>query len=61
MDLRFMADQTMHGSGTRLVNSTDGVQLELERDASGSGTVNCYIFIISDSQLNLCGILIEAT
>jgi len=30
VDLRSMADRSMHGSGTRLVNTTDGVQLELE-------------------------------
>ncbi|KAL9955119.1 hypothetical protein ACROYT_G036405 [Oculina patagonica] len=37
IDLRSMADHSMHGSGTRLVNTKDGVQLELERKASGSG------------------------
>ena len=55
IDLRLMADQTMHGSGTRLVNSTDGVQLELERTASGSGNINCQVFVISDAQLNILG------
>jgi len=34
-----MADQEMHGSGTRIVNSTDGVQLEIEQKAKGSGDV----------------------
>jgi len=40
IDLRSMADQTMHGSCARLVNTTDGVQLEIERKTSGSGDVN---------------------
>ena len=53
IDLRSMPRQEMHGSGTRLVNSTDGVQLEIERDANGSGTVNCHVFVIADSQLNI--------
>ena len=53
IDLRSMGNQKMHGSGTRLVNSTDGIQLEIERDGKGSGTVNCHIFIISDSQFNI--------
>jgi len=53
IDLRSMADRTMHGSGTRLVNTTDGVQLELERKASGSGDIYCHIFVISDSQFNI--------
>ena len=30
VDLRSMADRTMHGSGARLVNTTDGVQRELD-------------------------------
>ncbi|KAL9970077.1 hypothetical protein ACROYT_G022399 [Oculina patagonica] len=37
IDLRSMADHSMHESGTRLVNTKDGVQLELERKVSGSG------------------------
>ena len=55
IDLRSLASQEMHGGGTRLVNTTDGVQLEIERDANGSGDVNCHIFIISDSQFNIMG------
>ena len=43
----------MHGSGTKLMNTTDGVQLEIERDAKGSGTVNCHVFMIADSQFNI--------
>ena len=53
IDLRSMSSQEMHGSGTRLVNSADGVQLEIERDAKGTGTVNCHLFVISDSQFNI--------
>ena len=53
IDLRSMASQKMHGSGTRLVNTTDGVQLKIERDGKGTGTVNCHVFVISDSQFNI--------
>ena len=53
IDLCSMASQEMHGSGTRLVNTTDGVQLEIERDDKGSGQVNCHVFVISDSQFNI--------
>ena len=55
IDFRCMADRNMHGSGVRLVNSTDGVQLELERTASGSGTINCQVFVIADAQFNILG------
>ena len=40
IDLRSMADTTLHGNGQRLVNTQDGVQLEIERTASGSGNTN---------------------
>ena len=53
IDLRSMESQEMHGSGIRLVNSTDGVHLEIERYAKGTGPVNCYVFIISDTQFNI--------
>ena len=53
IDMRTMADQSMHGSGKRIVNSTDGVQLEIERKAEGSGDVKCHVFVISDSQFNI--------
>ena len=49
IDLRSMASQEM----TRLVNTTDGVQLEIKRDVKGSGTVNCHVYIISDAQFNI--------
>ena len=53
IDIRCMADRNMHGSCIRLVNSTDGVQLELERTASGSGTINCQVFVIADAHFNI--------
>jgi len=40
IDPHSMASQAMHGSGTLLVNTTDGIQLEIEWNAKGSGTVN---------------------
>ena len=55
IDLRSMADTTLHGNGQRLVNTQDGVQLEIDRTASGSGNIYCNIycniFTISDSQM----------
>ena len=60
IDLRSMADTNMHGNGQRLVNTQDGVQLEIERTASGSGTTNCHIFTVSDAQMNIMGQQLES-
>ena len=60
IDLRSMADTTMHGNGQRLVNTQDGVQLEIERTASGSGSTHCQNFTVSDSQMNIMGRQLES-
>ena len=60
IDLRSMADQAMHGSGTRLVSSKDGVQLELEQNASGSDEEKCHVFVISDSKMGILGQQLES-
>ena len=60
IDLRSMASQEIHGSGTRIVNSKDGVQLEIERKNSGSGDVKCHVYIISDFQFNIMGQQLES-
>ena len=60
VDLRSMADTTLHGNGQRLVNTQDGVQLEIERTASGSSRNNCHIFTISESQMNIMGRQLES-
>ena len=43
----------LHGNGVRLVNAKDGIHLEIERVASGSGEVKCHIYTISDSQMSI--------
>ena len=55
IDLRSMADTTMHGSAQRLVNTQNGVQLAIDRTASGSGFTYCHIFTVSDAQMNIMG------
>ena len=53
VDLRSMRENELRGSGMRLVNTTEGVQLAINRTASGSGNVKCHIFILSDALFNL--------
>ena len=60
IDLRSFTDTTMHGNGQRLVNTQDGVQLEITRTASGSGTAFCHIFTISDAQMNIMSKQLES-
>lgn len=52
VDLRSKKYNSLHGSGKILVNTEDGAPLEINRRATGSGKVNCHIFILSDAQFN---------
>ena len=52
IDLRSMSSQKMHGSRTRLVNTTDRVKLEIHSN-TGKGPFNCHVFVISDTQFNI--------
>ena len=60
IDLRSMADTTMHGNGQRLFDTQNGVQLEIDRKASGSGTTHCHIFTVSDLQMNIISQQLES-
>ena len=53
IDLRSMASHEKHGSGTLLQDYKGGITLAIELDAEGSGTVNCYIYVIADGQFNI--------
>jgi len=55
-----MADRSMHGSSTCLVNITDIIQLEIECTVRGLGMVNCEAFVISNSQFNIQGRQLES-
>ena len=53
IDLCSMENHALYCSGTSLANTKDAFQLELEREANGSGNVNCHVFVISDAQMNI--------
>ena len=44
IDLRSFADEEAQGNGTRIVNTSGGIQLQIERKGTGLGTMNCHIF-----------------
>jgi hypothetical protein len=58
LDLRTTEDNNIHGSGYRLVNTKDGIQMQLTLNNSSNDhikgdTFNVYIFVIADAQLNI--------
>ena len=53
IDLESMEKNDLHGSGMRLVNTKDGIQLTINRKTSEQGELKCHIFILSGSQFNI--------
>ena len=53
IDLRSMTDNDLHGSGMKLIDTKEGVQLAIYRKSSSSGKVKYHISIVSDAQLNI--------
>lgn len=51
VDLRSTEDNSLHGSGLRLVNTKDGVQLAMTRSSTEEYTM--YIFVVADAQVNI--------
>jgi len=53
LDFRTTDDQTLHGSGRRIENASEGITLQLDKTAQTAGTLNCYIYLLMDAQLNI--------
>ncbi len=52
LDLRTTEDNRLHGSGKKLQNTKDGIQLFMKKK-KGNGPYKMHIYIISDAQLNI--------
>ena len=52
VDARSVTDVTVVGSGMLLENGMDVVNIEIEKEA-GTGTLNCYVYQITDAQINI--------
>ena len=53
LDLRTSDDDQLHGSGRRVVNTSEGITLQLTKAVQRAGPLNVYIYIIMDAQLNI--------
>lgn len=52
LDLRTTDDNKLHGSGRRIEGS-DGLVIQIEKEAGSNKEMNVYIFVVYDAQLNI--------
>jgi hypothetical protein len=53
LDMRTTDDDGLHGSGRRIENGSEGITLQITKKAESAGTLNMYIYVVMDAQLNL--------
>ena len=52
LDFRTIDDNRLHGSGRRLENISEGICLQITKEAGNVGKLSCFLFIFQDAQIN---------
>ena len=53
VDFRTIYENSLHGTGRRIENASEGITLQIEKKAEAAGNLNAYIYLIMDAQLNI--------
>ena len=53
LDFRTIDENFQHGTGRRIENASEGITLQIEKEAETAGALNAYIYLIMDAQLNI--------
>ena len=53
LDFRTIDENELHGMGRRIENSSEGITLQIEKKAEAAVSLNAYIYLIMDAQLNI--------
>ena len=53
LDFRTIDDNSLHGSGRRLENTSEDIRLQITKKAEPAGKLSCYLYIIQDAQINI--------
>ena len=52
LDFRTIDENELHRMGRRTENASEGITLQIEKKAESAGSLNAYIYLIMDAQLN---------
>ena len=53
LDFRTTDDNRLHSSGRRLENTSEGISLQITKEAGAAGKLSCYLYIFQDAQINI--------
>ena len=60
IDFRTVDDDTVSGSGRKLIGTQAGILLEIEKEATTSD-LSCHVFIIADGKIDISGTKLNGT
>ena len=52
LDLRSTDDNSLHGSGRRIENASEGITIQITKEAGTDEPINVFLFVIQDVQIN---------
>ena len=50
LDFRTIDDNKLHGLGRRLENTSEGIRLQITKEAGSAGKLSCYLYILQDTK-----------
>ena len=53
LDFQTIDNKRLHGSGRRLENTSEGICLQITKEAGSAGKLSCYLYIFQDAQINI--------
>ena len=53
LGFRMIDDNRLHGSGRRLENTSEGICLQIAKEAGSAGKLSCYLYIFQYAQINI--------
>ena len=53
LDFRTIDDIRLHGLGRQLENTSEGICLQITKEAGASGKLSCFLHIFQDAQINI--------
>ena len=53
LDFRTIDDDRLHSFGRQLENTSEGIRLQIMKEAGLAGKLSCYLYIFQDAQINI--------
>ena len=53
LDLRTTDDDQLHGNGRRVENTSEGITIQISKEAEAQGALDVYLYVVMDAQLNI--------